>query len=243
MGAAVLDGTSATFRRSTATSVRSWWNCAIPRQTRGSRRSSSNVWTWCCRTCGRDRWKNSGSTARALRAASRNSCTATSARSAPADRYKDRPGYDPLMQAFGGIMSVTGEEGRPPVRVGPSIVDMGTGYVGGDRHHLGADRRARGAAGRRRRTSLTKHRGLDDDVSRGRVPGLGESAAAATARAGPASSLPRVTARRRRPGRRGRQQLAVPQARASARPSRMGAGPALPRQSRNGVAKPCELTG
>ena len=38
-----------------------------------------------------------------------------------------RPGYDPLMQAFGGIMSVLGEEGRPPVRVGPSIIDMGTG--------------------------------------------------------------------------------------------------------------------
>lgn len=39
----------------------------------------------------------------------------------------DRPGYDPLMQACGGIMSVTGEEGRPPVRVGPSIIDMGAG--------------------------------------------------------------------------------------------------------------------
>ena len=38
----------------------------------------------------------------------------------------DRPGYDPLMQAFGGIMSVVGEEGRPPVRVGPSIIDCGT---------------------------------------------------------------------------------------------------------------------
>lgn len=41
--------------------------------------------------------------------------------------YQDRPGYDPLMQAFGGLMSVTGEEGRPPVRVGTSIIDMGTG--------------------------------------------------------------------------------------------------------------------
>ena len=40
---------------------------------------------------------------------------------------KDRPGYDPLMQAFGGVMSTTGELGRPSVRVGPSIVDMGTG--------------------------------------------------------------------------------------------------------------------
>ncbi len=40
---------------------------------------------------------------------------------------KDRPGYDPLMQAFGGVMSTTGEPGRPSVRVGASIVDMGTG--------------------------------------------------------------------------------------------------------------------
>lgn len=38
-----------------------------------------------------------------------------------------RPGYDPLMQAFGGVMSTTGEPGRPSVRVGPSIIDMGTG--------------------------------------------------------------------------------------------------------------------
>jgi len=37
------------------------------------------------------------------------------------------PGYDPLMQAYGGLMSVTGEEGRPAVRVGVSIVDIGAG--------------------------------------------------------------------------------------------------------------------
>jgi len=36
-------------------------------------------------------------------------------------------GYDPLLQAFSGIMSVTGEAERPPVRVGPSIIDMGSG--------------------------------------------------------------------------------------------------------------------
>ena len=40
---------------------------------------------------------------------------------------RELPGYDPLVQAFGGIMSVTGEAERPPVRVGTSIVDQGTG--------------------------------------------------------------------------------------------------------------------
>jgi formyl-CoA transferase/CoA:oxalate CoA-transferase len=40
---------------------------------------------------------------------------------------RDRAGYDPLLQAFGGIMSVTGEADRPPVRVGTSLVDQGTG--------------------------------------------------------------------------------------------------------------------
>jgi crotonobetainyl-CoA:carnitine CoA-transferase CaiB-like acyl-CoA transferase len=40
---------------------------------------------------------------------------------------RERPGYDPLLQAFGGIISVTGERDRPGVRVGASIVDQGTG--------------------------------------------------------------------------------------------------------------------
>jgi crotonobetainyl-CoA:carnitine CoA-transferase CaiB-like acyl-CoA transferase len=40
---------------------------------------------------------------------------------------RERPGYDPLMQAHGGIMSVTGVDGGEPVRVGVSIVDQGAG--------------------------------------------------------------------------------------------------------------------
>jgi crotonobetainyl-CoA:carnitine CoA-transferase CaiB-like acyl-CoA transferase len=40
---------------------------------------------------------------------------------------REHAGYDPLLQAFGGIMSVTGEPDRPGVRVGTSIVDLGTG--------------------------------------------------------------------------------------------------------------------
>lgn len=39
----------------------------------------------------------------------------------------DQPGYDPLMQAYAGIMSVTGEPGGAPTRVGGSVVDFGTG--------------------------------------------------------------------------------------------------------------------
>jgi crotonobetainyl-CoA:carnitine CoA-transferase CaiB-like acyl-CoA transferase len=37
------------------------------------------------------------------------------------------PGYDPLMQAYGGLMSINGHPGSEPARVGTSIVDMGTG--------------------------------------------------------------------------------------------------------------------
>ena len=40
---------------------------------------------------------------------------------------RELPGYDPLMQAFAGIVSVTGEADRPGVRSGASLVDQGTG--------------------------------------------------------------------------------------------------------------------
>lgn len=40
---------------------------------------------------------------------------------------KDMPGYDPLLQAFSGILKSTGHPGQPPVRIGPSAVDLTTG--------------------------------------------------------------------------------------------------------------------
>lgn len=42
-------------------------------------------------------------------------------------KMKNKPGYDPLIQAYSGIMSLTGNEGDDPARVGVSIVDMATG--------------------------------------------------------------------------------------------------------------------
>jgi crotonobetainyl-CoA:carnitine CoA-transferase CaiB-like acyl-CoA transferase len=40
---------------------------------------------------------------------------------------REEPGYDALMQAAGGLISVTGEPGRPGVRAGASVIDQGTG--------------------------------------------------------------------------------------------------------------------
>ncbi len=37
------------------------------------------------------------------------------------------PGYDALMQAAGGLISMTGETDRPGVRIGSSLIDQGTG--------------------------------------------------------------------------------------------------------------------
>lgn len=45
----------------------------------------------------------------------------------PVGPKRMQPGYDPLMQACAGIMSTTGNEGHEPVRVGPSLVDQGSG--------------------------------------------------------------------------------------------------------------------
>ncbi len=44
--------------------------------------------------------------------------------------YSDRPGLDSVFQAMGGLMSVTGEPGAPPTKIGVTIVDLITGLYG-----------------------------------------------------------------------------------------------------------------
>src|SRR5262245_26005704 len=41
--------------------------------------------------------------------------------------YAERPAYDVIVQGMGGIMSLTGQPGAPPTRVGTSIGDIAAG--------------------------------------------------------------------------------------------------------------------
>ncbi|MCX5903906.1 MAG: CaiB/BaiF CoA-transferase family protein, partial [Proteobacteria bacterium] len=41
--------------------------------------------------------------------------------------YRERPGFDQVLQGMGGIMGITGEPGRPPVKVGVAVTDIATG--------------------------------------------------------------------------------------------------------------------
>ena len=44
---------------------------------------------------------------------------------------KDRPGYDPVVQAESGLMSMTGETDGTPMRTGISLIDIITGLFAG----------------------------------------------------------------------------------------------------------------
>ena len=44
--------------------------------------------------------------------------------------WRNRPGYDLIIQAEGGIMAITGPEDGPPYKVGVAIADLTTGMMG-----------------------------------------------------------------------------------------------------------------
>ena len=43
--------------------------------------------------------------------------------------YRDRPGFDQIAQGLGGLMSITGEPGRGPMRVGIPVADLSAGLL------------------------------------------------------------------------------------------------------------------
>ena len=43
--------------------------------------------------------------------------------------YKDRPGYDQIAQGMGGLMSITGQPGSGPWRVGIPVADLSAGLL------------------------------------------------------------------------------------------------------------------
>jgi len=45
----------------------------------------------------------------------------------PVGPMKDRPGYEPMVQAFAGLFTVSGWDGAPPMRLGVPALDVGSG--------------------------------------------------------------------------------------------------------------------
>jgi crotonobetainyl-CoA:carnitine CoA-transferase CaiB-like acyl-CoA transferase len=68
--------------------------------------------------------------------------------------YRDRPGFDQIAQGMGGLMSITGEPGRGPMRAGIPVADLGAGLLAAQGILLALLERARSGQGQWVRTSL-----------------------------------------------------------------------------------------
>jgi crotonobetainyl-CoA:carnitine CoA-transferase CaiB-like acyl-CoA transferase len=68
--------------------------------------------------------------------------------------YKDKAGYEALMQAFSGVMSITGDPAGPPLRCGVSFLDLSTGMMAAYGVMNALFHRERNGAGQRVEVSL-----------------------------------------------------------------------------------------
>ena len=109
-----------------------------------------------------------------------------------------RPGYDPLAQAAAGILSVTGEADRDPVRVGVSLVDQTTGVWSALSILAALRQRDADGSGRDDRALAVRDRRLADGLPPRRVRRLGRRAGPARHRL-PVDRPVRDLRRRRRP--------------------------------------------
>jgi crotonobetainyl-CoA:carnitine CoA-transferase CaiB-like acyl-CoA transferase len=69
---------------------------------------------------------------------------------------RDMPGYDIIALALSGMMSITGEEGRPPVKMGVPVSDIGAGMFAAFTIVTALYRREKSGAGERIDVSLTE---------------------------------------------------------------------------------------
>ena len=68
--------------------------------------------------------------------------------------YATRPGFDQVIQGMGGLMSVTGEPGRGPLRAGIAVADMAAGLYAAIGILVALKERARSGLGQWVQTSL-----------------------------------------------------------------------------------------
>lgn len=68
--------------------------------------------------------------------------------------YSERPGFDQVIQGMGGLMSVTGEPGRGPMRAGIAVADMGAGLYAAIGVLVALNERERSGQGQWVQTSL-----------------------------------------------------------------------------------------
>ena len=129
-----------------------------------------------------------------------------------------KPGYDPLVQASTGIMSVTGEGDRPPVRVGISLVDLGSGMWTALGFLSAFISRMQHGDGAQVSTSLYRDRACLDDASARGLRGRGRYQKTLWLGRCRDRALPGVPDQGRLADDRGRQRQSVPQILRRARP-------------------------
>ena len=142
------------------------------------------------------------------------------------------PGYEPMVQAFSGLFSINGYPDRPGVRIGTSVLDLGSARVGGARLHRRAAAAREDRQGLRGRCLAVRDGARPADRALRPLPGERRAARAASERQPGGGDLPGLRYGRR-PGDRGRRQRpAVRQVLGRARPSRVGQRSALQDQCR-----------
>ena len=90
--------------------------------------------------------------------------------------YRDRPGVDQIAQGMSGLMSVTGEPGRGPMRVGTAIGDVSAGILAATGVMIALHERQRSGLGQWVQTSLLEALIFMLDFQAARYTMLGEVA-------------------------------------------------------------------